>query len=45
MDIPHEQNLFMADSQAMVNNADDWLEGCQADQGCTELRMCSVPIL
>lgn len=45
MDIPYEQDLSMADGQTLVNNANERLESCQADQGCPQLRMCSIPIL
>lgn len=45
MDIPYEQDFSMGDSQALVNKANEGLESCQAYQGCTQLRVCSVPIL
>lgn len=45
MDIPYEQHLSMADSQALVNKANEWLEHCEADQGCAQLRVYIVPIL
>lgn len=28
MNIPYQQDLPMADGQALVNNADEWLESC-----------------